>query len=166
MQKITNFLYHDKKSAVIWLVLRIYIGYEWFSAGWEKLFNPNWVGTNSGTAIRSFFVSCLQKSAGTHPDVSSWYAYLISHIAVPCSVIFSYFIVFGEIFVGTALILGLFTGVAAFFGAFMNFNYMLAGTLSLNPVMFLIQIFLMLAWRVAGWIGLDRFLLNKNNLKK
>lgn len=50
-------------------------------------------------------------------------------------------------------------GVAAFFGALMNWNFMLAGSASSNPVLFLVAVLLILAWKVAGYYGLDRFLL-------
>jgi thiosulfate dehydrogenase [quinone] large subunit len=61
--------------------------------------------------------------------------------------------------IGIALILGAFTGIAAFFGGFMNWNFMMAGSASSNPLLFTIAIFLILAWKVAGWWGVDRFLL-------
>jgi thiosulfate dehydrogenase [quinone] large subunit len=61
--------------------------------------------------------------------------------------------------VGIALILGAFTGIAAFLGAFMNWNFMMAGSASTNPMLFVIAIGLILAWKVAGYIGLDYFLL-------
>ena len=57
------------------------------------------------------------------------------------------------------MILGAFTGIAAFIGGFMNWNFMMAGTASINPVLFTLSIFLMLAWKIAGWWGLDRFLI-------
>ncbi len=41
----------------------------------------------------------------------------------------------------------------------MNFNFLLAGTASTNPVLFGLGVFLVLAWKVAGWWGLDRWLL-------
>ena len=41
----------------------------------------------------------------------------------------------------------------------MNLNYLFAGTVSINPLLFLIQLFLVLAWRTAGWYGLDRYIL-------
>jgi thiosulfate dehydrogenase [quinone] large subunit len=65
----------------------------------------------------------------------------------------------GEFLVGIGLILGAFTGVAALFGVFMNMNYMLAGSLSINPVLTLLGILLVLAWRISGYYGLDRWLL-------
>jgi thiosulfate dehydrogenase [quinone] large subunit len=68
-------------------------------------------------------------------------------------------IMFGELAVGVGLVLGLLTGIAAFFGALLNINFMLAGSASTNPVLFTLAILLMGAWKVAGWFGLDRWLL-------
>ncbi|MDR7550885.1 MAG: hypothetical protein QN131_13255 [Armatimonadota bacterium] len=65
----------------------------------------------------------------------------------------------GELLVGVAIIVGAFVGIAAFFGGFMNWNFMVAGTASINPVLFTLSIVLMLAWKTAGWWGLDRWLL-------
>jgi len=55
--------------------------------------------------------------------------------------------------IGVLLIIGAFVGIAAFFGAFMNFNFMLAGSASTNPVLFTLAIALMLAWKIAGYYG-------------
>jgi len=57
------------------------------------------------------------------------------------------------------LILGALTGIAAFFGLFMNLNFLLAGTVSTNPVLFVLSIGLILGWKISGFIGLDRYLL-------
>ena len=75
------------------------------------------------------------------------------------SVWFAKLIVFGELAIGLGLIVGAFVGVAAFFGALMNMNFMLAGSASTNPVLFFLAVGLMLAWKVAGYYGLDRVLL-------
>ena len=72
---------------------------------------------------------------------------------------FALLVTFGEIAVGVALIFGTLTGIAAFFGALMNVSYLLAGSTSSNPVLFTFAIGLMLAWKVAGYYGLDRYLL-------
>jgi thiosulfate dehydrogenase [quinone] large subunit len=55
--------------------------------------------------------------------------------------------------------LGAFTGIAAFFGGFMNWNFMMAGSASTNPLLFAVAVFLILAWKTAGYYGLDRVLL-------
>ncbi len=68
-------------------------------------------------------------------------------------------ITFGEIAVGVGLLVGCLTGVAAFFGAMMNMSFLLAGSASVNPVLFTLAIGLILAWKVAGYYGVDRYLL-------
>jgi thiosulfate dehydrogenase [quinone] large subunit len=72
---------------------------------------------------------------------------------------FAKVIVFGELAIGIALILGAFTGIAAFGGGFLNWNFIMAGTASTNALLFAIATWLVLAWKTAGWIGLDRWLL-------
>ena len=47
----------------------------------------------------------------------------------------------------------------AFFGALMNMSFLLAGTVSTNPVLFFAGILLILAWKNAGYLGVDRLLL-------
>jgi thiosulfate dehydrogenase (quinone) large subunit len=41
----------------------------------------------------------------------------------------------------------------------MNYSFLLAGSISTNPVLIFFQLLLILAWRVAGWYGLDRYAL-------
>lgn len=156
---LSRFLFADTRLGLVWLLLRIYIGWQWLEAGWAKVNSPVWVGSKSGVALQGFLMGALKKSAGEHPDVSSWYAAFINSYVMHNAVLFSHMVAYGELLVGVALILGLFTGIAAFFGGFMNMNYLFAGTVSTNPLMFLIELFLILGWRVAGWWGLDRFVL-------
>jgi thiosulfate dehydrogenase (quinone) large subunit len=63
--------------------------------------------------------------------------------------------VWGEILVGVALIAGAFVGISAFFGVFMNWNYIMTGSASTNGLMLVLTILIILAWKVAGYIGLD-----------
>jgi thiosulfate dehydrogenase (quinone) large subunit len=163
-----RFLFSDARLSWLWFAVRLYVGWEWMSSGWGKITNPVWVGEKAGIAVSGFLTNALTKTEGAHPDVSGWYAYFIKTIALPNAEIFSYMVSFGELLVGVGLILGAFTGIAAFFGAFMNMNFLWAGTVSVNPTMLIIQFFIMLAWRNAGYIGLDRFILSrfKANHKK
>lgn len=157
--KMAAYVFGDTRLSVVWLTLRLYVGWLWLSAGWAKVMNPVWVGTEAGGAVTGFLRGALTKTVGEHPDVSSGYAWFVENIALPQASLFSHLVAFGELAVGVALILGVVVGVAAFFGAFMNVNYLMAGTVSANPEMLLVQIFLILAWRTAGWYGLDRFFL-------
>lgn len=165
-KKITDFLTTDKRSAILWLLLRVYVGYEWFIAGWDKLFikhtliwNTAWAGIDAGGPVKGFLMGSLAKAyaVAEHHDVSMWYAWFINHIALPNAALLANIVTFGEILVGLGLILGLFTTAAATFGAVMNFNYLFAGTVSTNPWLLLLQIFILCGHKVAGWIGLDRY---------
>ena len=156
---ISQFLFTNTKMAWLWLFVRVYVGWEWLTAGFEKVQNPVWVGKSAGAALNGFIQGALGKMGGAHPDVSGWYGYFLQH-AVGTNVVFwSNLVAYGELLVGIALIIGLVTGIAAFFGAFMNLNYLLAGTVSVNPVLFTLAICIMLAWKIAGRVGLDRFIL-------
>jgi len=155
----SRFLFADTKMAWFWLLARVYVGWAWFEAGLSKFRNPAWTGDKAGTALRAFLNAALQKANGLHPDVQGWYASLIKNVALPNAETISYIVTYGEIIIGILLILGLFTGIAAFLGSFMNMNFLLAGTVSVSPILLFFQIFIILAWRVAGWWGLDRYLL-------
>ena len=157
--KLSALLFADTRISVLWLLLRLYVGYQWLAAGWEKAQSSTWVGSKAGIALGGFITSALSKSTGSHPDVQGWYATFLQAFVVHNAVLFSYVITYGELLVGLALILGIFTGIAAFFGAYMNMNYLLAGTVSINPILFVFELLLILAWRIAGWWGIDRFLL-------
>jgi len=157
--KLAEFLFADTRVAWVWFLLRLYVGYQWVTAGWEKATGGVWIGPHAGSALHGFLFAAAAKASGTNPAVASWYAWFINNIALPHVTAFSYLITCGELAVGIGLVLGAFTGIAAFFGAFMNLNYLFAGTISINPLLFLIELFLILAWRNAGWLGLDRWLL-------
>lgn len=160
-KKIKHFFFEDKRSSIIWLVARLYVGWQWLHAGWEKLFSPAWVGGSAGTAVSGFLNGALAKTGGEHPDVMSWYAWLIKNVFLPSAPIMSYLVVAGEILVGIALIIGFKTKKSAIIGSFMNFNYLFSGTVSINPFLLLIQILIIAAYKVSGWIGVDRFLKKK-----
>jgi thiosulfate dehydrogenase [quinone] large subunit len=156
---LATFLFDNEKMAFFWLVVRIYVGWQWLSAGWEKLHTSIWSGPDAGGALSGFINGALSKTAGAHPDVQGWYAYFLQHIVLPHANLWSHMVTYGEVIIGVALIIGAFTGIAAFVGLFMNLNYLLAGTVSINPILFVFSIGLIMAWRISGYIGVDRFLL-------
>jgi thiosulfate dehydrogenase (quinone) large subunit len=156
---ISRFVFADTRFAWVWFIMRLYVGWEWVVTGWEKIQSPSWVGPDAGKALTGFIMGALKKTGGAHPDVFGWYAQFLHDFVLPNVSFFSHLVAYGELFVGLGLIFGLFTGIAAFFGAFMNMNYLFAGTLSTNPLLFLLELLLILAWRVAGFLGLDRIVL-------
>jgi len=156
---ITRFLFADTRMAPVWLLLRVYLGYLWLMAGIGKLTEGGWIGEGAGGAIKGFSQGAMAQTTGEHPQVTQWYASFLENVVIPNAAVFSYVVTFGEILVGLGLIFGLFTGIAAFFGGFMNASYVFAGVAGANPLMFLLAVLIMMAWRVAGYWGLDHWAL-------
>lgn len=156
---LARFLFTSVRSAPLWLGIRLYLGYEWFEAGRNKLGDPAWM--EGGLALRGFWERAVSIPEQGRPPITydpyreyiqfmldqGWYDWFAKLVAV------------GEVLIGIGLVLGALTGIAAFSGALLNMSFMLAGTVSTNPVLFTLSILLVLAWRVAGQIGLDRWLL-------
>ncbi|MEK4484697.1 DoxX family membrane protein [Psychrobacillus sp. FSL H8-0484] len=155
---VSRFLFSSTRSAVIWLIIRLYLGSTWLKAGWGKLHNDAWTGENAGAALTGFVNGALAKSQ-EGADVAGWFATFLENTVLPHAKLFSFVVAYGELLVGLGLVFGLLTGIAAFFGAFMNVSFLFAGTLSTNPLLFILATWLVLAWKVAGWYGLDRWAL-------
>jgi thiosulfate dehydrogenase (quinone) large subunit len=146
--------------AWVWLIARLYLGYAWFTSGFGKIDNPAWMQT--GSALQGFWERAVMvPDAPARPAIAfDWYRTFIQFLLDGGHYTwFAPLVAIGELLVGVALILGAFTGIAAFFGGFMNWNFMMAGAASTNPLLFTISILLILAWKNAGWFGFDRFLL-------
>lgn len=157
---VSSFLFSDTRSATIWLFIRLYVGYAWLTAGWGKVRSDAWTGENAGAALQGFVQGALAKSQ-EGGDVAGWYAAFLETSVLPNAKLFSFVVAYGEVLVGLGLIVGLLTGIAAFFGTIMNVSFLFAGTLSTNPLLFILATWLVLAWKVAGWYGLDRWALPK-----
>ncbi len=152
-------LFGNVRWSWLWLVVRLYLGYTWLNSGLGKLQNPAWL---SGESLKGFWErAVLIPEAPARPAIAfDWYrTFLQSMLDAGAYTWFAKLVLVGELLIGTALILGMFTGIAAFFGGFMNWNFMMAGTASTNPVLFVIAIMLIMAWKTAGWLGVDRWLL-------
>lgn len=189
---IAKRLFATTTFAWLWLVLRLYLGWEWFVSGWGKTFggqltwefwrwgqsqysltgtaNCGWIracvvngkSVPRGSALQGFAASAVQNSQGPHPDVAySWYVDFLKWIRDSSYGWIAPLVSIVELLVGVLLIIGLFTGIAAFIGALMNFSYVFAGSAGVNPLFIIISLFLIMAWRVAGWYGLDRIILGK-----
>ncbi|MGC6584418.1 DoxX family membrane protein [Paenibacillus sp. JZ16] len=155
---VSMFLFSSTRSAWIWLLVRLYLGYAWLTSGLKKLTAEAWTGSEAGAAIQGFVGGALAK-AEEGKDVTGWYASFLEGFVLPNAKLFSYMVAFGEVLVGLGLILGLLTGIAAFFGGLMNASFLFAGTVSSNPLLFILATWLVMAWKVAGWYGLDRWAL-------
>lgn len=154
-----KWLLTNPRAAWLWLPLRIWLGYQWVTSGWGKVNNPAWVST--GEALKGFWTNAVQIPETGRPPISiDWYRAFIQTLLDSQSYTwFAKLVAYGELIVGIALIIGAFTGFAAFFSGFMNWNFMMAGSASTNPLLFIAAVGLILAWRIAGYLGADYFLL-------
>lgn len=152
-------LLNDPRAGWLWFILRIWVGWQWFSAGIEKVSNPAWVQT--GLALKGFWAKAVGVTATGTPIISAnWYREFLQFLLNTSSYTwFGKLIAYGELLVGIGLILGAFTGIAALFAGLMNWSYLMAGTVSTNPVLLIAAIALIVAWKVSGYIGADYFIL-------
>lgn len=148
-------LFTDRRAAWLWLPLRIWLGYQWIEAGAHKIGEPAW--TQTGLALKGYWTNAVSiPESGNPPIAFDWYrSFIQTMLDANVYTWFAKLVAYGELLVGIALIIGAFVGVAAFFGAAMNWNYMMAGSASTNPLLFVLALALLLAWRVAGYVGVD-----------
>jgi thiosulfate dehydrogenase [quinone] large subunit len=159
--KVVSLLFSDTRMSVLWLIARLYLGWLWLQDGRHKVADPGWM--DGGQTLRASWervvgdagVGGVAMTSGWYRDLirflldNEWYGWCGKAIAV------------SEVVVGLALILGLLTGLAALVGALLTFNFLLAGAASVNPLVFVIALGLIAAWKTAGHIGLDAFVLPK-----
>lgn len=155
---LSQFLFGDPRLAGFWLVVRLWLGYQWLESGLAKVTSPGWM--NGGQALKGFWQAAITVS-GPNPAIAyPWYRSFIEFLLTAGAYTwFAKLIAVGEVAVGLGLVLGLLTGVAATGGLLMNSSYLLAGSASINPVLAALEVPIILAWKVAGWWGLDRFIL-------
>lgn len=155
-----RFLLSNTAAGLFWLPVRVFVGVTFLEAGLHKLGDPGW--TQGGASLLKYWqAAAALPEAPARPAISyEWYRDFINLlINNHTEGWFAWLITLGEIAVGLGLILGGLVGIAAFFGALMSMSFLLAGSGSSNPVMFTMAIGLILAWKVAGYYGLDRWLL-------
>jgi thiosulfate dehydrogenase [quinone] large subunit len=145
--------------AMFWLPLRFFVGREWLSAGEHKIRDDAWM--DGGTALQGYWERAAAIPEQGRPSITyGWYREFLQYMLDnEWYTWFGPLIAIGEVLIGVALIVGALVGISAFLGTFMNFNFQLAGSASTNPVLFGLGVFLVLAWKTAGYIGLDRYLL-------
>lgn len=120
-----QFIRNNKVVAGILAIIRVYIGFEWLTSGWGKV-------TGEFNA-RGFIEGAIAQAGGESPEVQGWWAAFLEAIALPNADLFSFLVAWGEILVGIALIVGIFTNFSALMGIIMNFAFLLSGTVSTNP---------------------------------
>jgi thiosulfate dehydrogenase (quinone) large subunit len=153
-------LFGATEYAWIWLIARVYMGWEFWNAGWGKTHSSGWMG--GGTALKSSWENMFKIPATGHPAAAyDWYRNFI-HFMYNHGwwTWFAKLVACGECAVGLGLLVGCLTGIAALFGGFMNWNFAMGGLgPSSNALLIVISVGIFMAWKTAGWWGVDRWLL-------
>jgi thiosulfate dehydrogenase [quinone] large subunit len=160
--RAADWLYRSRAASVLWLVARLWLGYGWLNAGYQKLWGSEkaafWNG--GGAGVKGFATAGVAGSkAGKGGASYGWFAGFLHGFVIPNASWIARVVTLSELVIGVLLILGLFTGAAAVAGLTLNLIYMFSGSSGVNPAYAIVAVLLILAWRNAGFLGLDRFVL-------
>ena len=161
--RFADWLYRSRAASVLWLAVRLVLGYWWLNAGYQKIWGSEkaafWFG--GGAGVKGFATAGVLGSATGKSGASyGWWAGFLHNFVLPNASWIAKLISLGELAIGIALILGLFTGLAALGGLTLNMVYMFTGSAGVNPAYMILEVPLILAWRNAGYLGFDRYALN------
>lgn len=151
-----KWLRENKYAAILLTAVRLYVGWQWLTAGWHKL-----TGAKAFDAA-GFIKGAIAKpivDGTTHEAIYPNYVGFLQHVALPNVKLFNFIIPWGEFLIGAGLLLGALTTTAMFFGLMMNFVFLFAGTVATNPWLILLGIFIAAAGTNAGKFGVDHYLL-------
>jgi thiosulfate dehydrogenase [quinone] large subunit len=163
-QRLSDLVFRSTAAAPLWLVVRLWLGYEWFTAGWEKLQgsgSSSWFGR--APALRGFVLGAdaswgNRAHAFGHPAVHyAWFLNFLNFVGNHASVM-GPVVVFSEILVGVGLMTGILTRWAALGGVMLNVMYVCGGSAGVNGVFIIAGVLLICAGRVAGHLGGDRII--------
>jgi thiosulfate dehydrogenase [quinone] large subunit len=161
--RLSDWLYRSRQASVIWLVVRLWLGYQWLNAGYQKIWGAERAafGVGGGAGVKGFASAGVAGSATGKGGASyGWWAAFLHNFVIPNASWIAKLVSLGELLIGVALILGLLTGFAAAAGLLLNLTYMFSGSAGVNPMYGVLALLLILAWHNSGWIGLDRFVLH------
>lgn len=158
-----SFLFNDRRASILWLAVRVWLGWQWLEGGWEKFQNPAWMKT--GEALKGFWSRAVMiPEQGRPPITYDWYRNFIqSMLDSGTYVWFAKFVAIGEMLIGIGLIFGFLMFFTALMAGFMNWNFIMAGSASVNGVWLVLAVLLLAAWKISGYLGADYFLLYRFN---
>ncbi|MGE5672334.1 MAG: DoxX family protein [Mycobacterium leprae] len=146
---MSNFL-KSKNASWIWLVLRLYVGYEFMTAGWEKITGPKAFDASG------FLQGAVKGATGAHPTVQPWFAAIVKSAFLPSVGLFNFLVPWGELLTGIALIIGFASSFALVMALLMNYAYMFSGSTSTNVQLSLLEVILLaVGGAYVGFLGVD-----------
>lgn len=150
---MTKWLQTSKIASVILLLLRLYLGFSWLKSGIGKVIG----GFDANGFLQNSINHPVMTAEGAHMQypLFNWF---LETIVVPMSPVINVLIPVCELVVGITLILGLFTPIGVTLGLILNFLFLFAGAVSVNPLFILIGIFIFMGGYNSGKLGIDFFI--------
>jgi len=152
MPRALGWLARSKVMAVAWTAMRVWLGAMWIQAGVAKLWGAENAAFlhNHGAGVAGF---------ATHSSAAySWWTSFLHGFVVPNAGWIGILVAVAEFVIGIALVLGLFTPIAALGSLALLFTYVMSGTASVCAFYALFAIVILATWRTSGWIGIDGLL--------
>ncbi|NTU84064.1 MAG: DoxX family membrane protein, partial [Chloroflexales bacterium] len=102
---IANALFNTTRFAWLWLILRLYLGWQWLSAGWGKISGGIWA---SGESLKGFWTNAVAVPEDGKPAIAyDWYRDFIQFMLDRgWYTWFADLVMWGELLIGIALIVG------------------------------------------------------------
>src|ERR1700722_4080410 len=116
---LADWLFRSQAASIVWLVARLWLGYQWANAGYQKIWGSERMGFwyNSGAGVKGFATGGVAASHGATAAVAyGWWAGFLHNFVTPNAAWIAKLVALSELAIGVALILGLFTGLAAVAG--------------------------------------------------
>ncbi len=143
---------------LLWLGVRIWAGWVWLSSGWSGLDRQ----PDSAALILGYWRDALRTTGQAQvADADVWRLPVLQALVDGhAEEWLPRLIGFLEVLVGLGVILGVLVGIAAAAGlALMVIETVLEGWSGGDPLLLVPALLLILAWKNAGYFGLDRFVL-------
>lgn len=135
-----------------WWIVEATIGkfwkWGWFGSG----VNPDWLGDTAGAEITS------TAERATDDGVWDWYGWVLDNVAIPNAELLSWVTSVSQVLIGAALIVGLFTRIAAISGIVMLSSILLMGSFRTSPLLIALSLFVLVVGTEQYW-SLDQKLL-------
>jgi thiosulfate dehydrogenase [quinone] large subunit len=147
--RVLQYLTHSKLMAIGWTAMRIWLGIMWIQAGVAKIWgaeNPAFMH-NGGSGVAGF--------AAHGAAAYSWWGSFLHSFVVPNSGWIGVVVAIAEFSIGVALVLGLFTPLAALGSLALLFTYVMSGTASVCAFYALFAVVILATWKTSSMFGID-----------
>ena len=150
LRQVLRWPFASPLASPAWLALRLYLGATWLRFGWSKV-EAGWLISNPMRPLLEAI-----GSGGTAAPLPLYRSVAEQMLAVGLDRLLSVAIPLAELAFATAFFAGVLLVPAAIAACLMNLNLILSGiaTWSFDGRVILMQLLIILGWRVAGELGL------------